>query len=1093
MKVKPRHILHYGKNKANNALFALLLLTIGACDFDIPEKFEMPTWYLDLKIPLVQTRYQMTDISDSTKGIFPTNDSLGFFIVQEGSFPAQELPDFKPIPINLNETVSTGETPGINVDIELPGITIDQRIDVVLYGQPIYQDTAKYCSTITLPGGISFDTCFIDPTTGLVAGRPFSFPTDSVRTMTKDNYNSLIVALFDSVMGVLTSALDTTINLGLSSIPLPEDPPIISSVDTLLIGGDSSNSYYTTRFKNNGIPTDLINVHSFLVTGETEADLALFVPPTLSRDTLASHYVEGDLSGSSLSSGDILEKTTDLSIEGLKSYMKLATSMTLAEPSGDYITIPPGSLYVDFKLSFQMSSFDSMMVTTSDYSLSDGLEMPPLELPEMDMTEMGITRMEIYQNTLTNADSTFGLENRFILSNLKSTFPFPLRFKMHFKNFKDPLNQDSVYFDRILHIDSATYERSIPMYNDDQGWSIQSTAGDNDGDGVPDSAFSSFDLDLDIGTIAGPSTIPLDGSSLGGFTMNMQLQALRFSSIKANIYMEMPAPPTEQEFPPGFTGAIPTEAQISIIFKNQIQLPIKMKMDFKGYNSLGELTYVPIIIDTIGIPDTDSASDSAETRITLSKLGTTISIKNSYLDSTVSYTNTSPPCDTCSTIIDLLASNPVSMLIVPEVIIDGTGNLKPGAGLSGSFEVNIPLVLQLLPMTFMGGTATEIDEFDVDTRSKIRNGLIETSLVSTITNKLPFGAEVSVLMSNIPHFPTDTTRQQLNYYRDSILFPLGNIYLDENETDSVIIVKGCDELVPGDNIISEPFTDMDSNGVWNLGEPFSDLDGNGIWDAVFNNEIYIYDIMDDYKECRDDLPYLVQVDKDGSKKIFSYVDTLFKFFLPDPISYYDENDSTGYPEGMVALPGTGTYPSTIDTNKIFTLTNRFDHYTMPRFHLPGTGDKGVFISTEDYLDISSFITFTLSSDGAFGSAKNELIMTSLNGSQTLYTDQSYNITWKFYGESSEKVDIFYSTDGDTNTYKPSYCSGTQNWTLIAENEENDNSYSWELSSSGLSETDSLRLKIIFSDGSACDINGHYLKVRNPGTLARNPENFLGEK
>ncbi len=53
-----------------HTLLALLLLAIGACDFDIPEKFEMPTWYLDLKIPLVQTRYQMVDISDSTSGIF---------------------------------------------------------------------------------------------------------------------------------------------------------------------------------------------------------------------------------------------------------------------------------------------------------------------------------------------------------------------------------------------------------------------------------------------------------------------------------------------------------------------------------------------------------------------------------------------------------------------------------------------------------------------------------------------------------------------------------------------------------------------------------------------------------------------------------------------------------------------------------------------------------------------------------------------------------------------------------------------------------------------------------------------------------------
>ena len=211
-----------------HTLLALLLLTIGACDFDIPEKFEMPTWYLDLKIPLVQTRYQMSDISDSTSGIFLTDDSLGFKIIQEGEMPGTPLPEFAPVPIGMDQSISSGEIPGISLDINLPGISIDQRIDVVLYGQKIYQDTAAYCTTISVLG-VETTECFTDPETGDTLGRPFSFPTDSARTMTSVDYNNLIVSLFDEVMGILSSALDTTINLGLSSIPLPDDPPIIAS------------------------------------------------------------------------------------------------------------------------------------------------------------------------------------------------------------------------------------------------------------------------------------------------------------------------------------------------------------------------------------------------------------------------------------------------------------------------------------------------------------------------------------------------------------------------------------------------------------------------------------------------------------------------------------------------------------------------------------------------------------------------------------------------------------------------------------------------------------------------------------------------
>ena len=101
MKVNPRHILSHWKKGIVHALLTLLVFTTGACDFDIPDKFEMPTWYLDLKIPLVQTRYQMSDISDTTSGIFLTDDSLGFKIIQEGEMPGTPLPEFAPVPIGM--------------------------------------------------------------------------------------------------------------------------------------------------------------------------------------------------------------------------------------------------------------------------------------------------------------------------------------------------------------------------------------------------------------------------------------------------------------------------------------------------------------------------------------------------------------------------------------------------------------------------------------------------------------------------------------------------------------------------------------------------------------------------------------------------------------------------------------------------------------------------------------------------------------------------------------------------------------------------------------------------------------------------------
>ena len=1073
MKVYPRYIKSFWKKGSVQFLAVLSLGIFNACDFDIPDKFEMPIWELEIKIPLVQTRYEMTDISNPDAGIFPTDDSLGFKIVQEGTMPATELPALPAVPVGLDQNISSGEIPGLSFNLDLPAISVNQKIDVVLYGPTIYQDTSKWCEVVQIPiPDPPFITdslvCVVDSTTGDTLGRLFSFPTDSVRHMKATNYNSLIVAIFDSVMGIISSTIDTTIDLGISSIPLPSDPAIIASVDTLIIADSEENSVYKTRFKNNNIPTALRNIKSYIVT---DNDYPI-------NDSLANHNID-----STVSAGQTYEKITNLSGKGLTSFLKMFTDMSLTEaPADSIVQIQPGSLYVDFEMIFQMAGLSDIAVTTNNVSLSDGLEMEPIVLPEMDMTETGISRMEIYRNVLADnvANNPNVRVNRLQIIDLKSTFPFPMNFLIDFKNFVPSSSEgEIVRLDTTLRSGDAAINKIFNM----EGHRLQSTSGDNDGpdgvpcpsyedwlldgcddDGWPDSAFTEFDLQLDISIPQDTVRIPLDGTPLGGFSMGMKLDKLEFESIGAAMYMELPSDPQEQEFPPGLTGAIPTEASMEIIFKNQIKLPIQMLMEFKGYNSLDELTFVPINIDTIGMPRTSLNTDTSVTNIKLDKNGTTISI----WESVNTYNAGDLPdlervnglCDTCSSIIDLLGSNPVKMLINPQVKVDGRGELSGNKAIAATFRVTIPFALQLEPMTFMGGTATKIEPFEHDTRSKIRNGLKETSLVSNITNALPFGAEVSVLMSNDSMFPTDRSIEQLSLFRDT-LATLGALL----PTDSLYIIKKCVDLSP------------DSNG-----------------------NVYIFDIMTDFSECIDGTPYIVKTSGSSTDTIISYVDTLFKFFLPNPIEYYQSGgdtslyhyfnydsvnnvylDSVEYADGMVAVPGTGTYPSTIDTSLIKLLTGYGETYTMPRFYLPGTGNTGVFLSVHDYLDISSFMTFTLSSDGAFGTPTNELFITYPNGGQTFTNSDSLEILWSSFGNTNETIDLYYSysditsSEFDTTKYYPKSCVKTEGWEPIAENIENTGSYKWSLS--GVPNTDYLRIKIIESKSNpACDINGHYVKI-----------------
>ena len=73
------------------ALGVVFLLTAPGCDFDIPEKFEMPTWFLDIKLPLVQTKYEMSDLANPDYHIYPTEDSMGFQIIYEGELEPQTI------------------------------------------------------------------------------------------------------------------------------------------------------------------------------------------------------------------------------------------------------------------------------------------------------------------------------------------------------------------------------------------------------------------------------------------------------------------------------------------------------------------------------------------------------------------------------------------------------------------------------------------------------------------------------------------------------------------------------------------------------------------------------------------------------------------------------------------------------------------------------------------------------------------------------------------------------------------------------------------------------------------------------------------
>ena len=83
LKVNLRQIARRWQTGILHTFLAVFLMAVVACDFDIPEKFEMPVWYLDLKIPLVNSKFEMTDISNLVVSCHACNKEKGLMSYEE--------------------------------------------------------------------------------------------------------------------------------------------------------------------------------------------------------------------------------------------------------------------------------------------------------------------------------------------------------------------------------------------------------------------------------------------------------------------------------------------------------------------------------------------------------------------------------------------------------------------------------------------------------------------------------------------------------------------------------------------------------------------------------------------------------------------------------------------------------------------------------------------------------------------------------------------------------------------------------------------------------------------------------------------------
>ena len=107
------------KKRVVSTLFLYLLFFIIACDFKPPEKWETPTWYIDLTIPLINTEYSFEEIINDSI-IFADSISDVIQLVFGDTLPPNGIPDSI---FNINMETTAMSMPNLGIGSSEP-ITI---------------------------------------------------------------------------------------------------------------------------------------------------------------------------------------------------------------------------------------------------------------------------------------------------------------------------------------------------------------------------------------------------------------------------------------------------------------------------------------------------------------------------------------------------------------------------------------------------------------------------------------------------------------------------------------------------------------------------------------------------------------------------------------------------------------------------------------------------------------------------------------------------------------------------------------------------------------------------------------------------------
>jgi len=386
---------------------AVLVIFIINCDFKSPTDFEMPTWFMDLTIPLIDENYLLGGMVDDST-IVVTSDSLGMQVVFDDSLPGVSID-----PSYLKVILDTA-------GIEIPSNSV---ISPTI-------DFNGINDTITMEIPFPPTSEFLD-----VNGTVFTVPDTSD--------HKILGSVWNPIARAFNSKPPTVLDIFLPNVNESALPEFIT-IDAIVIAADSDadSSLFQSTIINNGLPTE-INSIEFSLSTEISGAAAV----------LALHDNNDNIFP--LPKDDVYTQYTPLGDSLLGSQIRMSVSFRVEETplDTDTLTIKANdSVKVDLAFIIEIDGIDSIVAQIGKYNLAP--ELDPIAFP---------SDIEIYSGKFKSSESIYDTINKIRIDNLYSYFPFDIDFNMKFENFVPPDGEDSVVVRRTLSRDRPAYYHTFDI------------------------------------------------------------------------------------------------------------------------------------------------------------------------------------------------------------------------------------------------------------------------------------------------------------------------------------------------------------------------------------------------------------------------------------------------------------------------------------------------------------------------------------------------------------------------------------------------------------------------------------------------------